>query len=63
MPTDVRVACPYYKPKNSKVDIVPDYFIHDSEEWLVFPHELSGLTPDEIIEGKTDLTNIKDLLV
>ena len=62
MPTDVRVACPYYKPKNSKVDIVPDYFIHDSEEWLVFPHELSGLTPDEILEGKTDLTNIKDLL-
>jgi hypothetical protein len=63
IPTDVRVACPYYKPKNSKVDIVPDYFIHASEEWLVFPHELSGLTPDEILEGKTDLTNIKDLLV
>lgn len=62
-PSDIRVACPWYKPKNSKVDIVPDYYIQTSEEWLVFPHELSGLTPDEIIEGKTELAEIKDLLV
>ncbi|WDE02872.1 hypoxanthine phosphoribosyltransferase [Thalassomonas viridans] len=63
MPQDVRIACPWYKPKNSKVDLVPDYYIHESDEWLVFPHELSGLTPDEIIAGKKDLGNIKDLLV
>jgi len=63
LPRDIRVACPYYKPKNSKVDMVPDYFIHESEEWLVFPHELSGLTPDEIIEGKSDLANIHDILL
>jgi len=63
MPQDVRIACPWYKPKNSKVDIVPDYYIHESEEWLVFPHELSGLTPDEIIAGKKDLGNIHHLLV
>jgi hypoxanthine phosphoribosyltransferase len=62
MPVDVRIACPWYKPKNKKVDIVPDYYIHESEEWLVFPHELSGLTPDEIIEGKKDLVNIQHLL-
>ena len=63
MPNDVRIACPWYKPKNSKVDIKPDYYVHESEEWLVFPHELSGLTPEEIEQGKTDLTNIKDLFV
>lgn len=63
LPKDIRIACPWYKPKNSKVDIVPDYFVHESEEWLVFPHELSGLSPDEIIEGKKDLANIKDLFV
>jgi len=61
MPQDVRIACPWYKPKNSKVDIEPDYYIHESEEWLVFPHELSGLTMEELTEGKTDLANIKDL--
>ncbi|MCV2885197.1 phosphoribosyltransferase family protein [Aestuariibacter sp. AA17] len=62
MPHDVRIACPWYKPQNNKTDIVPDYFVHESEEWLVFPHEISGLTPDEIINGKTDLANVRDLL-
>ena len=62
MPQDVRIACPYFKPKNNKTKIIPDYFIHETDEWLVFPHELSGLTPDEIIKGKTDLVNVMDLL-
>ena len=61
MPKDVRIACPWYKPKNSKVDLVPDYYVHESTEWLVFPHELSGLTPEEISHGKKDLANILDL--
>lgn len=61
MPNDVRIACPWYKPSNNQVDITPDYFVHESTEWLVFPHELSGLTPDEIAKGKSDLVNIKEL--
>lgn len=63
MPKDVRTACPWYKPANNQVDITPDYHVNESSEWLVFPHELSGLTPDEIINGKKDLANIHDLLV
>lgn len=61
LPKDIRVASPWYKPTNSKVDFAPDYFIHESEEWLVFPHELSGLTVEEISNGKTDLKNILHL--
>jgi hypoxanthine phosphoribosyltransferase len=63
MPKNIRIACPYYKPQNNKTDIVPDYYIHESDEWLVFPHEISGLTPDEIINGKTDLANVMDILI
>ncbi|MBU2864166.1 hypoxanthine phosphoribosyltransferase [Reinekea forsetii] len=62
-PKDIRVACPWYKPKNSQVDIVPDYYVQQSEEWLVFPHELSGLTPEELVEGKKELSEIKDILL
>jgi hypoxanthine phosphoribosyltransferase len=62
-PKDIRIACPWYKPTNNQVDIVPDYYINESEEWLVFPHELSGLTKEELLEGKAELANIKDLLV
>lgn len=61
-PKDIRVACPWYKPANTQVDIIPDYYIRKSDEWLVFPHELSGLTPDEIIEGKQELAEIRDIL-
>jgi hypothetical protein len=62
MPSDIRIACPWYKPSNKAVTMTPDYFVTQTDEWLVFPHELSGLTPDEIKEGKTDLTEILDLL-
>ena len=61
MPKDVRVACPWHKPNNKQVDITPDYTVHESTEWLVFPHEISGLTSDEVIKGKADLANIKAL--
>lgn len=61
MPQDVRIACPWYKPQNNQVELKPDYYIHESSEWLVFPHELSGLTQEEIAEGKTDLANVLSL--
>lgn len=63
IPKDIRIACPWYKPANKQVDITPNYYIHESKEWLVFPHELSGLTPDEIIAGKSDLANVKNLFL
>ena len=60
-PGDIRVACPWYKPSKNVVGFEPDYFLHQSEQWLVFPHELDGLTPAEIAAGKSDLANIIDL--
>ncbi len=61
-PTDIRVACPWYKPQNNKTNIVPDYFIKETDEWIVFPHEINGLSKEEIINGKHDLSNIQDIL-
>ncbi|UAA40491.1 hypoxanthine phosphoribosyltransferase [Paraneptunicella aestuarii] len=62
MPQDVRIATPWYKPKNNKTDLIPDYYVHESEDWLVFPHELKGLTSEEI-KLKSDLANILDLFM
>lgn len=62
-PKDIRIACPWYKPNNTQVDLVPDYYVQTSDDWLVFPHELSGLTPEELIEGKQELAAIKDILI
>ncbi|HIC28838.1 MAG TPA: hypoxanthine phosphoribosyltransferase [Rhodospirillales bacterium] len=51
-PEIIRIATVYYKPKKRKVDIVPDYYIHETDDWLVFPHELEGLTPEEVSASK-----------
>ena len=60
-PSDIRVACPWYKPSKNTVGFEPDYFLHQSDDWLVFPHELAGLEPGEISAGKKDLARILDL--
>ncbi len=61
MPRTVKIACPWFKPTNNHTDLIPDYFIHETPEWIVFPHELEGLTAQEITEGKTELAPILDL--
>ena len=55
---EIRVATPYFKPKNNKTDSVPDYYIHETNEWLVFPHELHGLSADEIRQHKPELAGL-----
>jgi hypoxanthine phosphoribosyltransferase len=62
MPGQVRIATPWYKPGNNKTTLAPDYYLHETDAWLVFPHELSGLGFDEIRAGKTELAPILDLL-
>ena len=47
-PADVRIATVYYKPARNKTQLKPDYFLHECDGWLVFPHEICGLTPEEI---------------
>ncbi len=48
MPDDVRVATVYYKPSRNVTELTPDYFVHETSDWLIFPHEINGLTEDEI---------------
>ena len=60
MPETVKVACPWYKPERNATNIVPDYYIHETDAWLVFPHELNGLTEEEIREGKPQLAKFID---
>ncbi|MFT6154607.1 MAG: hypoxanthine phosphoribosyltransferase [Bermanella sp.] len=57
---EIRVATPYYKPNNNKTNRVPDYYVHESDEWLVFPHELDGLTSDELRENRPHIAKIID---
>ncbi len=47
-PKDMRFATVYYKPIRNKTNTSPYYYVQTSDQWLVFPHELEGLTLDEI---------------
>ncbi len=47
-PDEIRVATVYYKPGRNKSQRMPDHFIHETDRWLVFPHEFGDCTPDEI---------------
>lgn len=64
LPQTIKVATPWYKPERNTTDIIPDFFIHETDRWLVFPHELSGLTPEEIGQAKPAiaavLSNLSD---
>ena len=57
-PQQIKVATPWYKPGNNATDRVPDFFLHETDQWLVFPHEVNGLTEQEIKQGKPELYNI-----
>ncbi len=52
MPHTIKIATPWYKPAKNITDITPHYYLHETDKWLVFPHELVGLTGEEIIQGK-----------
>ena len=46
---DARIACVYWKPEKNLTDLRPDYFVRDvGTSWIVFPHEIDGLTAAEI---------------
>ncbi len=51
-PKEIRIATAYFKPKNNRTDRVPNYFIHESDKWLVFTHELNGHSREEILKRK-----------
>ncbi|MGB5446733.1 MAG: hypoxanthine phosphoribosyltransferase [Psychromonas sp.] len=52
MPADVRVATVWKKdalPAGSG----PDYYVHATDHWVVFPYELQGLSLEEIKQYKS----------
>jgi len=58
IPTDIRVATPYYKPSRRQVDLIPDYYLYENDDWLVYPYEIHGLTREEMMQNKPALFEI-----
>ncbi len=60
LPQNIRIATVYYKPKRNRSALVPDYYVRDTDAWLVFPHEIQGLTKEEILQHKPVAANFFD---
>jgi hypoxanthine phosphoribosyltransferase len=52
LPGEIRIAAVYYKPSRNRSSLTPDYHVHATDSWLVFPHEICGLTREEILANK-----------
>jgi len=52
LPENIRIATVYYKPSCNRSGLKPDYYVHETDQWLVFPHELQGLSREEILANK-----------
>ena len=56
-PHDIRIATHWYKPGKNQTDQASDFYIHETDQWLVFPHELNGVAVQEILNNKPDTDN------
>lgn len=52
LPEEIRIATVYYKPTRNRTNLKPDYYVRATDDWLVFPHEVQGLTREEILAHK-----------
>ena len=58
-PDQIRIAVPYYKPSRRQVELEPDFVIHETTDWLKYPHSLEGLNQEEM---KTHRPEIYDII-
>jgi len=61
-PQQIRIASPWFKPKKNRTENAPDFYLHETDDWLVMPYEIAGLTDAEISEHKAYLRPILDTL-
>jgi uncharacterized protein len=52
LPDQIRIATVYFKPARNNSSLIPDYYVRATDRWLVFPHEVNGLTREEILANK-----------
>jgi len=61
LPKDIRIASVWYRPTGKSLR-VPDYYVHETQDWLVLPYEMTGLSLEELRENRPELSDIFDRL-
>ena len=61
LPHDIRIATVWYRP-SEKTLRTPDYFVHETGDWLVLPYELSGFSVSELKANRPEISGLLDRL-
>lgn len=61
LPYDIRIATVWYRPTERTIR-PPDFFVHETADWLVLPYELTGLSIDELRAQKSEIAPVIDRL-
>ena len=61
LPHDIRIATVWWRP-TEKTLRTPEYFVHETSDWLVLPYELSGFTIDELRKNRPEMSGLFDRL-
>lgn len=61
LPREIRVASVWFRP-TEKTLRTPDFFVHETRDWLVLPYELTGFSIEELRRFRPELRGIIDRL-
>jgi hypoxanthine phosphoribosyltransferase len=61
LPREIRIASVWFRPTERTLK-KPDYFVHETSDWLVLPYELTGMSLDELRENRPELGDIVERL-
>ncbi len=58
LPEAIRVATLYHKPGRNQSGRKPDFFLHETDDWLVLPYELAGLDIETLQQNKPEVAKL-----
>ena len=61
LPHDIRIATVWYRPTEKTIR-APDYYVHETANWLILPYELSGLSLQELRDHKPEIRPVIERL-
>jgi len=61
LPQEIKIASVWYRPSERTLR-KPDFFVHETSDWLILPYELSGMTTAELRAERPELKSIIDRL-
>jgi len=61
LPGDIRIATVWYRPTERTIR-PPDFYVHETTDWLILPYELTGMSIKELRENKVEIRPVIDQL-